>query len=610
MAAELLITPSRAQDANANNAAGAKWYLYATGTTTPQTVYADAAFTTPLTNPVVADSGGKFPAMYLDSALIYRGVLTNSDGSQTFYDIDPINSAVLAQLSSDLASTANNKGAGLVGYSYSATYADGTAGKKLQQSIDLDDFPGATDHAKLTTAVAFCKATGIALNLPSRQINIDTSLGSITLEEVTLQGEYVLDGANSVVDKGAMLWITGTANSPFKIRRGVTIQGVGFYYPNQTDSAAPTTYAPTLAFDFTNGAVQFVNICRNVVYNAYRFCDIDDAIGRVGHVEITDNYICALNRGVYITYNLEIIRIERNNFTFGLWLAATEAGARAYMRANASAIVCARSDGIEFNDNLIFGHLNGLFTATTGLCQLMHITQNKFDQVRYPINANGTGNFSGVIAANTFNAFNNEDHTLQGVSINITTTGVARETIVINGNNFALATESHLYTAGDNPTRNIAIGVNTWLSWASFKAAGTHSAISANGALTNVSIVGGYFIGGDSGAYSYGIGGVFNTLNCTGVTFDLCHRAISAAVNYATGSGNVSFATSDTSSDVITAGSLSWGPNNFDKPHKVTGLQMPVAQLGDYANDAAAAAGGVSVGGFYVTASAVKQRRT
>ena len=42
MAAELLTDASRALDANGNPFSGAKWYFYATGTLTPQAVYADA----------------------------------------------------------------------------------------------------------------------------------------------------------------------------------------------------------------------------------------------------------------------------------------------------------------------------------------------------------------------------------------------------------------------------------------------------------------------------------------------------------------------------------------------------------------------------------------
>lgn len=113
MAAELLTDASRASDSNNSPYAGAKWYFYATGTTTPQAVYADAAFGTSLGPVVTADAGGKFVPIYFDSALRYRGVLKNADGSVTIYDIDPINQAIFAEL-------VGATGAANIGYRLSA----------------------------------------------------------------------------------------------------------------------------------------------------------------------------------------------------------------------------------------------------------------------------------------------------------------------------------------------------------------------------------------------------------------------------------------------------------------------------------------------------------
>lgn len=50
--------PSRALDANGDPVSGAKLYVYEAGTSTPATVYQDAALTTPHASPIVADSDG------------------------------------------------------------------------------------------------------------------------------------------------------------------------------------------------------------------------------------------------------------------------------------------------------------------------------------------------------------------------------------------------------------------------------------------------------------------------------------------------------------------------------------------------------------------------
>lgn len=79
---------------NANGApiAGAKAYFYLTGTTTPEAVYADNDLTTPLTNPVIADSAGRFPPIFLDPAITYRLIVKDaSDVAISRGDVDPLN---------------------------------------------------------------------------------------------------------------------------------------------------------------------------------------------------------------------------------------------------------------------------------------------------------------------------------------------------------------------------------------------------------------------------------------------------------------------------------------------------------------------------------------
>lgn len=80
----------RVTDENGAPVSGAKLYFYATGTTTPATFYLDAAGLTPGTNPLVSDSAGVFVPAYVDGGTTYRIKCTNSDGSSTYYDVDPV----------------------------------------------------------------------------------------------------------------------------------------------------------------------------------------------------------------------------------------------------------------------------------------------------------------------------------------------------------------------------------------------------------------------------------------------------------------------------------------------------------------------------------------
>lgn len=69
-----------ALDTSAKPLSGAKIYFYLNGTTTLTTVYADEDLTTPLTNPVVANSAGQFASIFADASLQFSVKVENSAG--------------------------------------------------------------------------------------------------------------------------------------------------------------------------------------------------------------------------------------------------------------------------------------------------------------------------------------------------------------------------------------------------------------------------------------------------------------------------------------------------------------------------------------------------
>jgi hypothetical protein len=70
---------------------GARLFTYETGTSTPKPVYSDAGLTIPLSNPVVADNAGRFPAMFLEVG-DYKTILEDADGNVIATD-DPVSGA-------------------------------------------------------------------------------------------------------------------------------------------------------------------------------------------------------------------------------------------------------------------------------------------------------------------------------------------------------------------------------------------------------------------------------------------------------------------------------------------------------------------------------------
>lgn len=70
---------------------GAKLKFFITQTTTPATVYANAALSTELGTEVQADENGQFPPIYLSPAITYRVQITDADDVlQPDGDVDPL----------------------------------------------------------------------------------------------------------------------------------------------------------------------------------------------------------------------------------------------------------------------------------------------------------------------------------------------------------------------------------------------------------------------------------------------------------------------------------------------------------------------------------------
>ena len=86
----LILPPRRASiDSSGNGRNAATLTVYNAGTTTLSSVYSDAALTTPLTNPVVANSSGIFPPIYATEGDLFDLIEKTSAGA-TLYSEDDV----------------------------------------------------------------------------------------------------------------------------------------------------------------------------------------------------------------------------------------------------------------------------------------------------------------------------------------------------------------------------------------------------------------------------------------------------------------------------------------------------------------------------------------
>jgi hypothetical protein len=90
MAAQLITLPYRPViNVQGGFEAGALLDVYLSGTTTRVQLYDDADLSSNLTNPVVADAVGSFPAIYFDDSVVVRVRVRPADGGDALTDIDP-----------------------------------------------------------------------------------------------------------------------------------------------------------------------------------------------------------------------------------------------------------------------------------------------------------------------------------------------------------------------------------------------------------------------------------------------------------------------------------------------------------------------------------------
>jgi hypothetical protein len=94
MAAIFTLPRSVLLNADGNPIPGGKVSFFDAGTTTPRAVYSDAGLTTPISQPVTADSAGLLPLIYMATGA-YKIIVADAD-SVTIYSADNLDSGVPA----------------------------------------------------------------------------------------------------------------------------------------------------------------------------------------------------------------------------------------------------------------------------------------------------------------------------------------------------------------------------------------------------------------------------------------------------------------------------------------------------------------------------------
>lgn len=272
-------------DDNGDPVSGGKWYFYLTGTTTLATIFSSQAGDTPLANPVIADTAGRVPLIYLDKDATYRARRTDEGDIQLGADIDPV-----AGFDESAA------GSALQEAETAATSAVAAAATATTQAGIATTKAGEASASAIAAALSQTEAAnGAAAAVAAGNIVADVAAG----EAATSDGEYFLienaDGDlqlyKNVAGTGtAQTYVMASASSIETLTDKVTAQikpKGSIHFPRKQGTKAPNDFVALQMQDTNNlegamsetqsGFIAMFDMPAEAMYGnySYEFCGSD-----------------------------------------------------------------------------------------------------------------------------------------------------------------------------------------------------------------------------------------------------------------------------------------------------------------------------------------------
>lgn len=155
---------------------------------------------------------------------------------------------------------------------------------------------------------------------------------------------------------GSVFYLTGTSLPPFVYYSGSAFEGLTFYYPNQSRTAASPTVYPATCSGATAHPGEVLVGC------AWRHCQFVNAYdwidARIGHLDFEFSNLvgAALHRGIQIDGCGGTDICQNIRMSYYYWCQSSD-NAQTYMQANAQGMALGRCDAFH-GDRLYFGSMN------------------------------------------------------------------------------------------------------------------------------------------------------------------------------------------------------------------------------------------------------------
>ena len=186
MAAIFMLPRSRLFDADGQVIPGGLVRFYNAGTTTPRTVYSDSSLSTPISQPVTADSGGLLPLIFMQTGA-YKIVASDAD-DVTLYTADNLDSGIPA-------------GSGALAIANGGTGATTAAGARTALSVPAQSVVDALS-ASVSAIQAQITAIGGTLGALAGRADITRSQLAAGFGRVEVQNKLLASSTSVVTCAG------------------------------------------------------------------------------------------------------------------------------------------------------------------------------------------------------------------------------------------------------------------------------------------------------------------------------------------------------------------------------------------------------------------------
>lgn len=431
------------------------------------------------------------------------------------------------------------------------------------------------DWQAVSDAVSAAREVGGVVYFPPGQYYIDTdSNGSIDVYDVALIGSGVGDGSNSSgPTTGSWIYIKGTtSNAAFGMHANLTVQGLGFWYTNQTDSSTPNAHAPTFQGLLGVGTMNFVRFQDCTFLNSYIAIDFNVDTS-VGFVWIDKCSIYGIHRAIRTNGNNAVCKITNCSISFVAMLDASESGLRQYTRASGVGIEFENGSDGMFIEHCQFLGYNKCISYDTGQCGAQHIVNCEFGQTLNAIYIGSSAYLvQSIVAMSVFFCFNSEDSTDIGYALNFDSPSDADDVTII-GCRFAQTSGSHIKYTNSASDCRLLIEACNFHRMAYQQSSGSYGALEIDAASAGVMFLDNR-VTGQANAYASGILVTdCGDLTVTGNVFRDCNEALSVtACDDLYARSNTSYSTVASNSDAV--GTISGvhiqNSNQWDKPKVYT----------------------------------------